>query len=469
MTRQDKASADDNLLTSWKEIAAYLGRDVRTCLRWEKKFGLPVHRLDPVSEKARVFAYRNELAAWLQQSKTSGARPSALHGLPVLRFFFRGLFLGIVGSVAVALFFLMQGEMAPKEPVDFKIKGSVLAILNESGKVLWHYDTGLENLAREELYRRHFQFKRVEQKSPLPYLLIRDLDRDGRREVLFSLQTQDEAGEGKVLCFDSKGRLLWQFAGGREMKFGENTFSGDFRTQGILAEELDEDGRLEVIVVSIHRPSWPCQFVLLDHQGHIRGEYWNAGYFGDLACADLNHDGVKEIIAGGMNNEYGLGCLVVFDVASIKGGSPQESPEFRCPELEAGSELYYLLFPRTDVDLADGYPAEAIDNVEVLSNRTIQVQTSLSRLYFDLSLSLDSPEVIISHGFMQAHERAVLAGKVKSVLNSDYKRNLLKGIRYWDGSAWLPAPAMNREWQQLRVHTPDFSVGPLAQKRGEKD
>ena len=31
-------------LDSWKEIAAYLGRDVRTVQRWERREGLPIHR-----------------------------------------------------------------------------------------------------------------------------------------------------------------------------------------------------------------------------------------------------------------------------------------------------------------------------------------------------------------------------------------------------------------------------------------
>lgn len=465
----DKSPDDNNLLTSWKEIAAYLGRDVRTCLRWEKKSGLPVHRLDPTSEKARVFAFRDELAAWLLNSRTSRAQVSSLSGQPVLRSIRKGLLFLTLSAAAVALFFWLNLMMEPREPMDFEIKGSVLAILNDSDKVLWRYDTGLENLAGEGLYRRHFQFKRTDRDAPLPYLFIKDLDRDGHREVLFSVQTEDEAREGEVLCFDWKGRLRWRYAGGREMKFGNKTYSGDYRTQGILVEELDGDGRLEILIVSIHRPSWPCQFVLLDGQGNIRGEYWNAGYFNDLAIADLNGDGIKEVVAGGMNNEYGLGCLVVFDLASIKGGSPQESPMFRCRGLGPGSELYYLLFPRTDVDLADGYPAEAVITVELLSNRRIQVQTGLSRLYFDLSLSLDSPEVTISHGFILAHEKALLGGKVRSVLDSEYTRDLVKGIRYWDGSGWRTEAVMNREWQKLRVQIPDFSAGPLAQKRERLD
>lgn len=49
-------------LDSWKEIAAFLQRDVRTVQRWEKS-GLPVHR-HSVSRLRSVYAYRSELEAW---------------------------------------------------------------------------------------------------------------------------------------------------------------------------------------------------------------------------------------------------------------------------------------------------------------------------------------------------------------------------------------------------------------------
>lgn len=51
-------------LNSWKEIAVYLGRDVRTVLRWEKERGLPV-RCIPGGKRRRVFAYQAEVEAWL--------------------------------------------------------------------------------------------------------------------------------------------------------------------------------------------------------------------------------------------------------------------------------------------------------------------------------------------------------------------------------------------------------------------
>ncbi len=56
------------LLDSWKEIAAYLKRDVTTVQRWEKREGMPVHR--HVHEKrGSVYALTEELDAWLQSRK----------------------------------------------------------------------------------------------------------------------------------------------------------------------------------------------------------------------------------------------------------------------------------------------------------------------------------------------------------------------------------------------------------------
>lgn len=58
------ASTNRQRLDSWKEIAAFFGRDERTVNRWEKELGLPVHRLP--GTKGRVYAYTDELSDWLR-------------------------------------------------------------------------------------------------------------------------------------------------------------------------------------------------------------------------------------------------------------------------------------------------------------------------------------------------------------------------------------------------------------------
>lgn len=60
---QATADSAGRRLDSWKEIAAYLGRDVRTAQRWETRDSLPVHRLRH-AKLGSVFAYTTELDAW---------------------------------------------------------------------------------------------------------------------------------------------------------------------------------------------------------------------------------------------------------------------------------------------------------------------------------------------------------------------------------------------------------------------
>ncbi len=59
------ASSRESRLDSWKEIAAYLRRDVSTVQRWEKREGMPVHRHHH-DKQGSVSALRTELDAWSQ-------------------------------------------------------------------------------------------------------------------------------------------------------------------------------------------------------------------------------------------------------------------------------------------------------------------------------------------------------------------------------------------------------------------
>lgn len=60
-------------LDSWKEIAAYLKRDVTTVQRWEKREGMPVHRHlhDRIGS---IYAFASEIDAW-QQSRNLSLAP----------------------------------------------------------------------------------------------------------------------------------------------------------------------------------------------------------------------------------------------------------------------------------------------------------------------------------------------------------------------------------------------------------
>ena len=59
--------SDRRILNTWKEIAAYLQRSVRTVQRWELSYNLPIHR--PGNDTPSVFALSNELDEWLARAR----------------------------------------------------------------------------------------------------------------------------------------------------------------------------------------------------------------------------------------------------------------------------------------------------------------------------------------------------------------------------------------------------------------
>lgn len=101
-------------LDSWKEIAAYLKRGVRTVQRWEQAESLPVHRLGA----GGVHAYKPELDEWWQrQSRRLSAEPEALEPVEAATPRSARLLIvaGFAAAVAVAIAFLL-GRMSQPPP-----------------------------------------------------------------------------------------------------------------------------------------------------------------------------------------------------------------------------------------------------------------------------------------------------------------------------------------------------------------
>jgi hypothetical protein len=68
-----KPVVQNDSLQTWKEIAAYLRRGVRSVQRWEANAGLPVRRVS-AGERSPVIALRSEIDEWLSSRPTRSRR-----------------------------------------------------------------------------------------------------------------------------------------------------------------------------------------------------------------------------------------------------------------------------------------------------------------------------------------------------------------------------------------------------------
>lgn len=432
----------ESKLSSWKEITKYLGYSERTCRRLEKENGLPIYRLDG-GANSRVFAYKPELDAWFRQG---GNRAAALAEAPKAKkkavgtaaWHFAGAVLALILSFGV----ILRATSRDSKAADFGIDGSVLRILNKEKRELGRFDTGLPGLEKEELYRERFPVRTLNEENIVkwPIILIADINNDKQPEVVFSTQTKSGYGEGRLYCLDKRGKKLWEFTAGSRRIYGEELISADYMIEGIGAFDMNGDGSLEIYVISAHVDDPPTQLAVLDAAGSMIGEYWNYGRLIDMAAADINSDGRPELLVVGTNNEYGNACLIAFDPRHIRGGSPQMDEKYICRDLEPGTELVHMLFPRTAVDLAEFPERESMRLINIMADGRIKTMTIHGCLHFELDRTLAIEAVKPTAVYQQKYGQLLREGRLGAGEGDGDLSSLKDQALYWNGKQWTPHP-----------------------------
>ena len=177
-TAQSERTLEDRL-DSWKEIAAYLNRDVTTVQRWEKREGMPVHR-HLHDRMGSVYASRAELDAWTQSRNLPPAQENG-------------------NGVAPSPPFVSLPAALPPSPTRWRLP-LLLALVAAAlviGAGLWMYRT--EYFWRNPLTDAHFQpvtdFGGFEQSAAVSrdgHFIAFLSDRDGQMDVWVT-----QAGSGQ--------------------------------------------------------------------------------------------------------------------------------------------------------------------------------------------------------------------------------------------------------------------------------
>lgn len=337
-------------LDTWKAIAAHVGRDVRTVLRWHKYRGLPVHRV-PGGKGRNVFAYVDELDAWLQGaarevSADAGPDRASPYALAVR-----------AGAGALLLALLAVGSLrvapgtAPSAPARIGIENKALVAFDAANREVW--------------------------RVPLPDdaaltfrgAVFADLDGDGSREILapvtFSQLSRKPANA--LYCITATGRVLWSRSIDDSVRFGAGEYGPPWSSADVAVVRR---GAATAIAYAVtHSVWWPSIVALLDTRGEITGRFIHAGWITRLETAA---DG-RTLLAGGVSNARDASILAVLhDDAAFAGAWPETVPEFQCACAPARLSKYFV-FPRSEASQAAGRLALR-ESIEVRADGSVLVR-----------------------------------------------------------------------------------------------
>lgn len=273
-----KETLANHRLDSWKEIAEYLGRDVRTVIRWEKDKALPVHRI-PGGKRQGVFAYTQEIQSWMvghvvrAEGTPEIGRPDSLpeeasdaargFGLPPL------------------------GARSSWRPAHLIFGVASAALILVCGGLLWFGRSGSLAAAPPPL-ERPLRFSRADYTAPIPRGLVAgDFNGDGRLDLAF---TDSLHGSVVVLLGDGYGAFPQRVTTPTLLKSPEHIAVGDF----------DGDGHLDVVLTS-YFGGREIEVLLGNGDGSFRHSASSdvGGRSRWVAVGDVNGDGKLDLVVAG--------------------------------------------------------------------------------------------------------------------------------------------------------------------------
>jgi len=334
-------------LGSWKEIAAYVGRDVRTVSRWEKERGFPVRRL-PGGSGSSVFAYTEEIDAWLRgRADVAPDRPPSDRRASTARL--KYVAAGIALAAAVVAGPLLWGKRLAVTNVE--ARGTELVALS-GGVRLWSYDVKVPI---------HFAL-------PSQQYVVDDPDGDGVHETFAALTLREGAIDtSRLLCLDDAGGLRWQYTPEDRVTFADQTYAGPWQSGPVAVQRQSRGGR--IFWTTHHYTWWPALITMLDDHGTPLAAFIHPGWI--TSIQPLPSD---RVVATGINNEFESDVIALLDDDSWPGAAPPAAkPEFACRECPSGRPVRYFVVPPTEMNMLVGMPRLQA-HIHVLE-RTIEVRT----------------------------------------------------------------------------------------------
>lgn len=443
-------------LDSWKAIAEYLNRDIRTLRRWEQQ-GLPIQRV-PGGRGHSVFAYRSEIDAWMtsagekatpadQATPPPGLAAPAVATEPLesaalassVRPASRPIHWRLVAAVVVVvgglLIWRVRAPSAAEESLVISADSTGIVATNQSGRSQWRYDFPAGQL------------------TELPDIFPQFLQLGGERPGVFvassysSRRGDGMPSSGVLHWFSPSGRLLRTFSFADRWTFGDaRTFAEPWAITDVRATEAG--GPWRIAVAAHHYEWWPSVVTVLGPNWERQGTFVNSGW------VDSVHWLTPERLAiSGFNQAHDGGMAALLDARALDGTSPEApgSP-FACQDCRAGRPLVYFVFPRSELNRVTGSGFNRA-MLSVSRDRVFARVDEVDHPHFapamdaiyEFSPSLEFLGANYSDRYWDRHRALELEGKLHHTRENCPERNGPLTVLAWD---------RERGWRTINTQTP---------------
>ena len=461
-------------LNGWKEIALHLGKGTRTVQRWEKLYGLPVHRIGREGGEI-VFAFRDEIDRWMTATEgrfrgngadtLDGEAPASSVGEPVpnppegeatsgdgsrhadrdhggRRALVIGAF-AVVGLVALGwVFARFSGSRtayrpsAAGQPAAWRMANESLTVFDASGALVFEHRFGFAVPSGTSSDTVHLG----DGSAPV---LISDIDGDGRNEVLVKANATERANR-RLYCFEADGRTRFVHQPTGTRRFGDDEYADPWLAHRTFVTR-GPDGSRRLWAVFTHNLWFPSVLQELDpHAGAVRQEYWSNGFI-DLV-AETAWNGRPVVFVGGTNNDFRGASLAVFPPDRVSGSNPAARPAYACRNCSPGGPEALFLFPSLCTARRSGLQAGLLEAWVERGNRirisvTQGGTSSHASTYYTLGPDGELLDAEISREFQAEHALLERQGVLDHRFGPTDDRDMFP-VRRWDGRRFVELPGV---------------------------
>lgn len=422
-------------LTSWKEIASYLGREVRTVTRWEKERSLPVHR-DISGRSGVVFADTDELDEWARGAKAApeAAVPDEAPSVPVAhastRRWTRMATAATVLTLAVGLGgWRLSVSRANEQPGSVVLTDGAVIARNADGSERWSH-----------------KFTPDRTGSMWFGDSIARLGKDGLVVGTASLRRGGDQAHrsGQLLRFNPDGTIRNVFSFDDRLQIGSRSYAAPWIITGYTLN--DNHGVRLIAVAARDYRWWPSIVTILDDQFNRKGSFIHAGWVEGLRWLPAN----RLAIAGFSNLKNGA-MVALLDASAIDGQSPApEGSEFACAACGPGRPLRYVVMLRSEVNRVSAAPFNraSLDpgsDAVVVSTMELPGGASPVSAVYEFSPQLELKEASYSDRYWDAHRDLERLGKISHTREQCPDRDGPPSIEIWEPATGWRVEIISRQ------------------------